>query len=341
MADERVEVTKGNGLFPLGADQVTTAYLIPPLATINQPYTIHPVAQLFPWMTDKEFGELKISISRNGQLQPIVANGNEILDGRCRLRACKELGLEPKFMQYSELGLKIHPAAWAFTTNLRRRNLTADQKLAVFSAYNSWARTRRNTPSCSTQAQAGASQENSAHVNESRPNPDASNEPDFQGRKQPAKSPAKRPRGRPAGSGGGRRREQLAQAADQTQYRARQMLKLRKHLPELAIEVEEGRVTLKDATRQLKERLKDQLSAGRPSPAKFNPEAAWKRYHKSLESARAAWPTDHQADLHNRLCDYMKLTWPQQPIVDGAVASMTPATRNDGQVFSSMPLTME
>ena len=104
-ADAHAEETKGNGPFLPGANDVGSApNLIPPPAMTNQTYTIHPVPQLFPGMTDKEFAELKASISRDGQLQAIVTDGNEILDGRHRFRACLELGIEPRVIQYKERG---------------------------------------------------------------------------------------------------------------------------------------------------------------------------------------------------------------------------------------------
>lgn len=226
-------------------------------ASLHLPtYTNHPVANLFPDMSGKEFDELKASISHNGQLQPIVALGAEILDGRHRLKACAELGIEPKIIQFAELGLQTPPGVWIFVTNARRRNLTPDQKLAVFSAYKSWKKTDPEKSKSSTQTQSGSDQTGDSHADDSRPQPAKSDADEFPGRNRPDNSKPKRSRGRPAGTGDGRQREQLAQAVDQSQYRARQMLKLRKHLPDLATAVEQGSVTLKDATGQLNALLK-------------------------------------------------------------------------------------
>jgi ParB-like nuclease domain len=220
-------------------------------------YRNHDVADLFPAMTEKEFAELKTSISQDGQHQPIVVDGDQLLDGRHRLRACMELGIEPKVVQFAELGLETTPAAWIMATNAHRRNLTPDQKLAMLSAYDRWK--------LQAQAQAGAGQNTTSGTEDGKPQPAASGEAEFPGRNQPEKSPTKRRRGRPAGTGNGRKREQLAKHAEQSQYRARQMLKLRKLMPELAAEVEAGRLTLKDAMRELNQQRKTQQRETNPS----------------------------------------------------------------------------
>jgi ParB-like chromosome segregation protein Spo0J len=220
-------------------------------------YRNHEVADFFPAMTEREFAELKTSIQQQGQIQAIVVDGDVLLDGRHRLRACRELGIEPVVVQFSTLGLETTPAAWILTTNAERRNLTPDQKIAVMSAYNHWEQ--------QAQAQPGDGRNPSSGEGDDRPQPAASGEAEFPGRNQPGKSPVKRRRGRPAGSGTGRQRERLAKAADQTQYRARLMLKLRKHMPELAAEVEAGRLSLKEASRRLNERYRKQQSEAAPS----------------------------------------------------------------------------
>lgn len=60
---------------------------------------IHPVADAFPMPRDG-VEKMAESIKRDGQLHPIVMLGDELLDGRCRLQACKAAKVEPKFIQY-------------------------------------------------------------------------------------------------------------------------------------------------------------------------------------------------------------------------------------------------
>ena len=223
---------------------------------IKHKYRNHPVADLFPPMSEQEYQELKASIQEQGQLQPIIVDGEELLDGRHRLRACDELGREADVVQFSTLGLRTTPAAWILAINAQRRNLSPDQKLAILSAFDVWA--------LHAHAQPAGGQTTTSGTDNGNPHAAASGA-EFPGRNQPGKSPTKRRRGRPAGSGSGRHREGLAKAADETQYRARQMSKLRKQMPELADEVVAGRLSLKQAMRQLNKRDKEQRSKPNPS----------------------------------------------------------------------------
>jgi hypothetical protein len=56
--------------------------------------TPHPLADVLPPMTAKEYAELRDSIRVNGQREPITLHSDgRILDGRHRARACAELGM--------------------------------------------------------------------------------------------------------------------------------------------------------------------------------------------------------------------------------------------------------
>src|SRR5262245_46548699 len=66
--------------------------------------TLHPYALLFPDMTESEFADLKSSIKRNGLREPITLIGNQVLDGRHRLRACRELGIEAMVAEWDGAG---------------------------------------------------------------------------------------------------------------------------------------------------------------------------------------------------------------------------------------------
>jgi ParB-like chromosome segregation protein Spo0J len=59
---------------------------------------VHPLAALFPIMTDDELQDLADDIRENGLLHPIVLDADGVLiDGRNRLRACEIAGVDPKF----------------------------------------------------------------------------------------------------------------------------------------------------------------------------------------------------------------------------------------------------
>jgi len=90
----------------------------------------HDIAGIFPMMSEHEFNELKSDITVNGLREPIVVYGDKIIDGRNRYKACKELGIEPKFCLFNP---EIHgdPIAFVASLNLQRRHLNSSQKAMV------------------------------------------------------------------------------------------------------------------------------------------------------------------------------------------------------------------
>jgi ParB-like chromosome segregation protein Spo0J len=68
-------------------------------ATCVAEMPFHPVADLFPLMTDDEYEKLKADIKANGLLVVIWAFKGMIIDGRNRYRACLELSIEPRFQE--------------------------------------------------------------------------------------------------------------------------------------------------------------------------------------------------------------------------------------------------
>lgn len=96
------------------------------MATGNEP--IHPAANLFPMMGDAEFGRLVEDIRENGQHEPIVYWRQQLLDGRNRLKACRELDIVP---DTCELDDDAEPYRWVVSANLHRRHLTESQRALV------------------------------------------------------------------------------------------------------------------------------------------------------------------------------------------------------------------
>lgn|GEM_PF-6544091 len=93
-----------------------------------QDVTIHPFAEIFPLMGAKDFELLKADISANGQRDPIaLTERDELLDGRNRLRACRELGIEPFFMTIGDED-GFDALAWVMSKNLHRRQLDPSQR---------------------------------------------------------------------------------------------------------------------------------------------------------------------------------------------------------------------
>ena len=56
---------------------------------------IHPAAEAFPLLAGDELDDLVEDIRRNGQVEPIVFVGGQLLDGRNRVVACERLGIRP------------------------------------------------------------------------------------------------------------------------------------------------------------------------------------------------------------------------------------------------------
>lgn len=84
---------------------------------------VHPVAALFPTMSDEELQALAADIQAKGLIHPIIVDDhNQVVDGRNRLSACKIAKVEPQFEQLNGRD----PAA-----NLARRNLTKGQQAMV------------------------------------------------------------------------------------------------------------------------------------------------------------------------------------------------------------------
>lgn len=90
-------------------------------------YTHHPAAAAFPMMDKERYTELRINIAQQGQLVPIVLCDGQVLDGRNRLKACLELGILPRFEEYSG-----DPWAYVWSMNGERRDLVAEQRYLIW-----------------------------------------------------------------------------------------------------------------------------------------------------------------------------------------------------------------
>ena len=82
-------------------------------------YQIYPAADLFPMMDDKSFEAFKQSIAEEGQLETIKILDGKLIDGRNRLKACTELGVNPNF----ETVETDNPIGYIMATNVHRRHL--------------------------------------------------------------------------------------------------------------------------------------------------------------------------------------------------------------------------
>ena len=91
-------------------------------------YEVHPVADIFPMVEGESLQSMVEDIRANGLLEPIILQGNVILDGRNRLKACELAGVTPR---YREVDSSISPEQYILSHNLHRRHLTVQQRAIV------------------------------------------------------------------------------------------------------------------------------------------------------------------------------------------------------------------
>jgi DNA methylase/ParB-like nuclease domain len=87
--------------------------------------------ELVPRMSDREYEALKEDIRSHGQQEPIVLNqSGVVIDGHHRLRACRELGLEPKH-RVEKFASNADAIRYVLASALKRRHLTEGQQAII------------------------------------------------------------------------------------------------------------------------------------------------------------------------------------------------------------------
>ena len=94
----------------------------------------HPAADLFPPMDGISFISLVKDIQKHGQQEPIYTYKGKILDGRNRLKACKELDIEPLFQELDP-DESPDPYSLVMSLNYHRRHLTPVQSGQALRAF--------------------------------------------------------------------------------------------------------------------------------------------------------------------------------------------------------------
>jgi N6-adenosine-specific RNA methylase IME4 len=119
--------------------------------TIYLPF--HDATSIFPDMTPDEFNELKGDIAANGLRQPILVFRNQVIDGRQRLRACKELALPPLYTTVNVTEKNV--TEYIVSMNLKRRHLNESQRAMVATRLATLGKGRKqNAAYAVTQSQA-------------------------------------------------------------------------------------------------------------------------------------------------------------------------------------------
>jgi DNA modification methylase/ParB-like chromosome segregation protein Spo0J len=88
---------------------------------------VHEACNIFPMMAPDEFAGLVADIRANGQREPIWLYRGEVIDGRNRLKACAEIGIEPQFREWDGDGSLVE---FVVSLNLHRRHLSSGQRAA-------------------------------------------------------------------------------------------------------------------------------------------------------------------------------------------------------------------
>ena len=88
---------------------------------------VHPAADIFPAMNDADYAALKADIKVNGLHEPLWIYDGMLLDGRNRLRACQELGIEPDTRDYTG----DNPVGFVVSLNVHRRHLDTSQRAMI------------------------------------------------------------------------------------------------------------------------------------------------------------------------------------------------------------------
>lgn len=87
----------------------------------------HPLADIFPEISQSEIDQLATDIKANGLQERIVLYEGKILDGRNRYSACSYVGVEPEYQEYKG----ADPLAYVISMNLHRRHLSDRQRAEI------------------------------------------------------------------------------------------------------------------------------------------------------------------------------------------------------------------
>lgn len=95
----------------------------------HTPLKFHPLANLFPMLSDQELEDLGEDIRANGQLEDVILHRDMILDGRNRYTAATRKGLAVRTSLFQ--GDDREALSWVISKNLKRRHLTESQRAMV------------------------------------------------------------------------------------------------------------------------------------------------------------------------------------------------------------------
>lgn len=96
---------------------------------------LHSLCTIFPKLDQLAFEALRSDIQNNGLRNPIMVKNGEVIDGQNRLQACNDLGITPRFEEYSGDDL----VEFVLAQNLHRRHLSAGQAATIVALAQDWS----------------------------------------------------------------------------------------------------------------------------------------------------------------------------------------------------------
>ena len=97
----------------------------PILESCGRMWRVHRSAARFPLMSDQDLIALAMDLRKSGQRLPVIVEGDLVLDGRNRLRACDLAKMEPRIQQWDGQGSQV---ALIASLNGPRRHLNESQR---------------------------------------------------------------------------------------------------------------------------------------------------------------------------------------------------------------------
>jgi ParB-like chromosome segregation protein Spo0J len=88
---------------------------------------------MFPMLGEDAIKALADDIAANGQKEPILVYGDQVIDGRNRLAACERVGVKPVVMEVGDAEVG-DPFAYVLSLNYHRRHLTPAERGEIIRA---------------------------------------------------------------------------------------------------------------------------------------------------------------------------------------------------------------
>ena len=188
-----------------------------------------PVAAEFPLFDDARRAELATRIKKHGQRRSIVlsADGTMILDGRNRYLACIAAGVEPTFERFREDATELDITEFIRDENFERRDLNPGQKAAIGVAIDGYV--ERLKDEAKERQRKGGGDKKSAKA-----------------KSVGAKSSQPKKRAQ-------KTTERIAKDAKVGDASVKQALKVKGASPQLLRDVQDGKLSLNDAYRQVRQ----------------------------------------------------------------------------------------